>query len=84
MLWEKTNKQKTTSVRRRVLKSLLAVAEKEFIHNSRLHVFPLAAPGIYVKSGWKQPISVGFVWQNYRIVGSESPLGRDVRGNAKA
>ena len=55
---------KKPSTWRRVLKSLLSLSQKEFIHNSRLHCFPLAAPGIIcIKSRWKKPVSVGFAWE---------------------
>lgn len=44
--------------------NLLPLSEKELIHNSRLHCFSLAAPGIVcIKSRWKKPVSVGFAWE---------------------
>ena len=77
-------KKKKPSTWRRVLKSLLSLSQKEFIHNSRLHSFPLAAPGIIcIKSRWKKPVSVGFAWKWYRGVSCESPLGRGAEGKGK-
>ena len=42
--------KKKPSALKRVLKSLLLLPEKEFIHNSRLHGFPLAALELFASS----------------------------------